>query len=122
MDNYYRSGTFGDTSGTAVRALLAEHREAVEFHPAWIPDTFKQLPERTYCFIHVDVDLFQPALDCCNYFFPRLVLGAVMLFDDYGFPGCRGEKEAVDSFCRGKCDAVITLPTGRGLIIKTGDA
>jgi len=121
-DNYYKKGDFADTSEQAVRRLLADFSDNVEFHVGWIPETFRNLPERMYSFVHVDVDLFQPALDCCNYYYPRLVPGGAMVFDDYGFPACRGEKEAVDSFCAGTRDSVITLLTGQGLIIKTAVA
>ena len=42
-----------------------------------------------------------------------------MIFDDYGFPACRGEKDAVDEFFADKPEKPITLPTGQALVIKT---
>jgi len=68
----------------------------VTFHPGWIPDSFAALPERTYRFVHVDVDLYRPTLAVFNYFFPRLAEGGVIVTDDYNWPGGR---KAVDEFC-----------------------
>jgi O-methyltransferase len=66
----------------------------------------------------VDVDLYEPALDCCRFVWPRLNSGGVILFDDYGFPACRGERTAVDEFFAEMDCPVVTLPTGQGLVIK----
>ena len=43
-----------------------------------------------------------------------MVTGGIMIFDDYGFPACRGgEKDAVDEFFADKEERPITLPTGQ---------
>ncbi len=41
-----------------------------------------------------------------------------MVFDDYGFPAARGEKEAVDEFFAGKPEYPLALPTGQAIVIK----
>jgi len=43
-----------------------------------------------------------------------------MLFDEYGFPATRGEKDAVDEFLADKPELPITLLTGQAMIIKLG--
>src|SRR5262245_31149915 len=40
-----------------VRRHLAEF-PAIEFHPGWLPDSLAVEPERTYSFVHLDVDLY----------------------------------------------------------------
>ena len=67
---------------------------------------------------HIDVDIYEPTLASCAFFYPRMTPGGILLFDDYGFPACRGEKEAVDSFFADKPESVITLPSGQALVIK----
>jgi O-methyltransferase len=118
-DNYWQEGSFCNESLESVQKLLKEYQSFITFHPGWIPDTFAALPEKRYAFVSVDVDLYQPALDCCAYFYPRLTPGGVMVFDDYGFPACRGEKDAVDEYFSEKQDSPIVLPTGQALIVKT---
>jgi O-methyltransferase len=77
-----------------VRQGLADC-PGVEFHKGWIPQSFESLPERRYRFVHLDLDLHDPTLGALEYFFPRLVAGAVVVCDDYDWPG---ERKAVDAF------------------------
>jgi len=117
-DNEYSQGTFAIESVESVKNLLSDFRNCTDFRKGWIPDTFQGLDDRHYAFAHIDVDLYQSALDCCRYFYPRLVPGGVLIFDDYGFPAARGEKDAVDEFFADKPEAPITLLTGQSLVIK----
>lgn len=117
-DNYYKGGEFSSTSAEDVASLLSGFKTA-QIRKGWIPDTFKGLENNRFAFVHVDVDLYQSALDCCSFFWPRLVPGGVMLFDEYGFPSARGEKEAVDEWFAGQQDQPISLISGQCMILKT---
>jgi O-methyltransferase len=100
-DRWFSEGDYATRSLEAVEELLGEFRDAIDIRCGWIPETFRGLESERYAFAHMDVDLYQSALDCCNYFYPRLVPGGVLLFDEYGFAAARGEKDAVDEFfCR----------------------
>ncbi len=90
----------------------------MEIRRGWIPETFRGLENNRYAFAHLDVDLYQSTLDCCKYFYSRLVPGGVLLFDEYGFAPARGEKDAVDEFFGDKPESPITLPTGQAIILK----
>jgi O-methyltransferase len=59
------------------------------------------LPQRTYRLVHVDVDLYVPALECLRYFGPRLVRGGILLLDDYGAAACPGIRQAADEYLAG---------------------
>ena len=83
------------------------------------PETFDGLEAGRFSFVHVDVDLYQPTIDCCHFFYPRLVPGGMMVFDDYGFPACRGEKDAADEYFSDKAEKPFVLPTGQGIVIKS---
>jgi predicted O-methyltransferase YrrM len=69
----------------------------IEYFPGWIPHAFPKEAAAPCRFVHVDVDLYQPTRDSLEHFWPRLVPGAVMICDDYNWPGGR---KAVDEFCR----------------------
>jgi len=58
-------------------------------HPGWIPSSFVGQPERTYRFVHIDVDLYEPTRDCLSYFLPRLAKDGIIITDDYSWPGAR---------------------------------
>jgi len=85
----------------------------VEFHPGWIPQSFAGLPERRYRFVHLDLDLHDPTLAALEYFFPRLVAGAVVVCDDYDWPG---ERKAVDDFCARRGLTVTTTEHGQAVL------
>ena len=98
--------------------MLSEFADVVEIHKGWIPDTFARLDDRTYALAHIDVDLYRSALDCCEYFYPRLTAGGVLLFDEYGFADAVGERDAVDEFLADKPESPIVLPTGQAIVLK----
>lgn len=84
----------------------------------WIPTCLQPAKGDRFRFVHIDVDLAQPTTDCLEFFYPRLVPGAVILLDDYGFASCPGARGAVDRFFNEKPEQVIELATGQAFVIK----
>jgi O-methyltransferase len=117
-DRWFSEGEFSVGSVEAVEHLLSDFRSMIDIRCGWIPETFRGLENNRYAFVHVDVDLYQSNLDCCNYFYPHLVTGGVLLFDEYAFAAARGEKDAVDEFFSDKLESPITLPTGQAILLK----
>jgi O-methyltransferase len=117
--DFYQRGNFNETSFEGVSELLKPFSQTVELRKGWIPATFTGLEHLKFSLAHVDVDIYEPALACCEFIYPRLVPGGVMVFDDYGYPACRGERNAVDKFFADKRQPVISLPSGQALVIKT---
>lgn len=116
-DTHYKRGQFSNTSLEAVAGLLSEFK-FVQIRKGWIPETFKGLEDSRFALVHIDVDLYQSARDCCSFFYPRMVRGGVMLFDEYGFPATRGEKDAVDEYFARLPEKPISLISGQCTIIK----
>jgi len=111
------AGDFADISLAAVRQLLAGY-ERLYFHPGVFPATLTpELETTSFCFVHVDVDIRRSVADSCAFFFPRLVPGGMLLFDDYGFPSCPGVRRAVDDYFSESGLQPIYLPSGQALII-----
>ena len=116
--DFYRKGEFNETSLEAVSELLSPYSHCVALRKGWIPASFIGSEHLQFSFAHVDVDIYDPALACCKFIYPRLVSGGIMMFDDYGYPACRGERNAVDEFFADKGHPVIVLPSGQALVIK----
>lgn len=89
-----------------------------EFFRGWIPDRFAEVARRDFCFVHIDVDLFQPTHDSIAFFYPRMTKGGILLFDDYGYATCPGATKAVDEFMAGKAEPIVNLSAGGAFIIK----
>jgi O-methyltransferase len=111
-------GDFGDTGVAAVSALLAPFRFA-KLHQGFIPDTFAGLENKTFSFVHVDVDIYSTTLDCLRFFYPRMCTGGIVLFDDYSVRIYeRAEKAAVDEFFADKREKPFVLSNGQAFVIK----
>jgi O-methyltransferase len=94
LNDMMQPGGFACSEAAVRQNLSAFH--GITYHPGWLPDSLKCEAERSYRFIHVDVDLYEPTLGVLEYFYPRLVPGGLILTDDYGWPGAR---QAFDEFC-----------------------
>lgn len=115
--DFHKRGDFDDTSIEGVKKFLAGGGN-VSFYKGLFSETLPSLAEGTYCFVHIDADLYSSILECCQYFYPRLSAGGILVFDDYGFISCPGAKKAVDEFFTDKPEKPVYLFTGQCLIIK----
>jgi hypothetical protein len=59
-----------------------------------------------------------PEIAAAEYFWDKLVPGAVIVLDDYGWKIHYEQKEKFDRFAARKGVRVLALPTGQGLIFK----
>ena len=91
-------------------------RVRVVFHPGWIPDKFADVDEKKFCFVHIDVDLYEPTRASLAFFGERLTPGGILICDDYGFETCPGARLAMDEYAGAVRKPVVHLPTGQGII------
>ena len=117
-DEPYNAGDFNQTSAASVEKLVAPTGAKTVFHVGFIPDTFVDAGIDRLAFAHIDVDLYQSVLDSIAFVYPRLVPGGLLVFDDYGFPGCVRAREATDQAFKTLREKPIYLPTGQALVIK----
>jgi O-methyltransferase len=117
--NYHSEGEYSDTIYEDVKSLFSQ-QDYVKVVKGVFPHSVENdnTYPKQYCFVHVDVDLYQSAKDCCEYFYRLLVPGGVMIFDDYGFGTCPGVRQAVDEFFKGR-HGHFYVPTGQYVVIKT---
>lgn len=114
--DYWRKGDLSCGEET-IRDNLKMFTD-VHYYKGWIPTRFQEVSDVMFCFVHLDIDLYQPTWDSLNFFYERMVPGGIILCDDYGFSTCPGAKKAMDSYCSDKPEAIISLPTGQGFIMK----
>jgi hypothetical protein len=112
------AGDFGDTSLEAVAKIMTPFSFA-RLRQGLIPDSLRGLESRRFSFVHIDVDLYRSTLDCLEFFYPRLVPGGILVFDDYGIRIYEhAEKRAVDEFFASRVEKPISLANGQTLVIK----
>lgn len=84
-----------------------------------IPDTLSQIDSDRIAFASIDMNCSPPEVSAMEYLWPRLVDGALIVFDDYAYDGYLQQKIAMDKFASERGVSILSLPTGQGLLIKT---
>jgi hypothetical protein len=99
-----RRGGFADTSYEYVDAKV--HRFGLENHAklvkGFLADTLPEHAERRFCFVHLDVDIYESYKIALQFFYPRCVPQGVILLDEYNDPPWPGCNKAVDEFLADK--------------------
>jgi len=83
-----------------------------------IPEVLTNLNDVRVAYLHVDLNYAAPEVAAMEFFWPRLVPGALILLDDYGFVGCRKQRIAADDWAKSAGVSVLSVATGQGLIVK----
>lgn len=101
-EDLHTKGDFSDIDFDFMVGFFKETLPNVRLIKGFFPDpvVLKRIEHDEFCFIHIDVDLYQSTKDCLEYFVPRLVLNGVLIIDDYGFPSTPGAKKAVNEFVK----------------------
>ena len=101
----------------SVKQNLSEYPDLI-YRKGWIPNCFSDDSELAFAFVHIDVDFYQPVLSSIEFFYPRLVPGGIIVFDDYGSIETPGAKTACDEYCNALRIPVIKLASGQAFIQK----
>lgn len=99
----------------SVQAFLASHNN-VHFYPGLFPNTAGPCADIQFSFVHLDVDLKSSTLCCLDFFYPRMVLGGVILSHDYSY--LDGVRSAFNDFLATRPERVIELPTSQAMLVK----
>jgi O-methyltransferase len=82
-----------------------------------VPGTLNEFPkDRRVCYVSIDMNIVFPEIAAIEFFWDRLVPGAVVLLDDYAWATHAAQKEAFDAFAQAHVAMILTLPTGQGII------
>ncbi len=84
-----------------------------------VPDTLVQVNAEKLSYLHIDMNAVLPEIAALEFFWERLVPGAIVLLDDYAFYGYSEQKHAMDQLATRMSFSIASLPTGQGLIVKT---
>ncbi|MBA4358074.1 MAG: MtfD protein, partial [Desulfovibrio sp.] len=83
-----------------------------------IPASLAQVTSEQVSYLSIDMNCVVPEIAAAEFFWDRLVSGAVMVLDDYGFELHEPQKRAFDAFAARRGVQVLSMPTGQGLIFK----
>jgi len=114
-------GDYWTPGDMSIDARYARERLSTfdaEVHEGWIPGVLGSADVDRLCFVHIDVDLYEPTLATLEWLYPRLSAGGLVVCDDSGFLTCPGARRAIDEFMSGRSDPVLEPPTGQTVILK----
>lgn len=83
-----------------------------------VPDTLPSVTAERIAFLSLDMNCAAPEIAAFRYFWPKMAPGAVVLLDDYGWQGHEEQHAAFDALARELGFAILSLPTGQGVILK----
>lgn len=91
---------FADTSLESVEARVREagFADRVQFLSGLFSETLPSLPNVNFCFVNIDCDLYEGHVECLEYFFPRMMPGGIIYFDDYHSEDFPMARLAIDEF------------------------
>lgn len=91
-DSFYSGGEHKDTNIDFVKDLLKKlNLENTEILTGIFPDQTSQfIQSESIAFCHIDVDVYQSAKEILNWVWPKIPIGGLVVFDDYGFSTCDG--------------------------------
>jgi len=115
--DFYKKGDFAGTSLDSVKSFL-EDCQNVYFYSGCFPGSAQALSGKNFCFVHVDVDVYESVRGCLEFFYPKMSRGGVMLFDDWQWKGCPGVKKAVEGFLKDKPEKPVVTASFQCAIIK----
>lgn len=101
----------------AVTATFGQH-PFIRIIRGSVPDTLQSSNIDSVAFLSIDLNCVEPEIAAIEFFWCKLVPGAIVILDDYGFTRHHAQKKAFQGWSRRTGIEILDLPTGQGLIFK----
>ena len=111
---HWYDNEFSNTSVESIKKLLKKY-DNVDIVKGIFPESGKEITDKKFCFVHLDVDLYRSTIDSLRFFFPRMISGGIILIHDYHSDGIQ---KAFREFKTENLIHVIELTGSQAMIIK----
>ena len=111
---HWYENQFSNTSVDSIKKLLDGY-ENVQIIKGEFPESGKEITDKKFCFVHLDVDLYKSTIDSLRFFFPKMISGGIILMHDYHSDGIQ---KAFREFRNENDIQVIELTGSQAIIIK----
>ncbi len=107
----------GHLKNTSVELVMSKMTfyNMVDIRQGWFPQSADGLENEKFKFVNIDTDLYDSILSGLEFFYPKMVVGGVILVHDYFSMGYVGVKKAVDEFCKKR--GIFAMPIGDDMSI-----
>lgn len=120
-DSIYKGGEHADASKEAVEGLIKKlNLKNVKILSGIFPDeTAQNIDENEkFRFCHIDVDVYQGAKEITEWIWPKLCVGGIIVYDDYGFVKFDGMRKYVDESGEKEDRLIMYNLNGHAIAIK----
>ncbi len=123
-DSIYRGGEHGDADYAAVMEVAGRVGASnVDVLTGVFPDeTGDRVEDRDFKFAHIDVDVYEGARDSFQWLLPRLSVGGIVVFDDYGSTATDGIRSFVDQLHGHPDVAIVRNFNGQAVAVRRSAA
>jgi hypothetical protein len=83
-----------------------------------VPHILAEIPSKLVAYLHLDMNSAVAEVAAFEYFWPLMVNGGIILFDDYCYGGYEPQYHALADLAKRLGVEITSLPTGQGLLIK----
>ncbi|HEV2694093.1 MAG TPA: TylF/MycF/NovP-related O-methyltransferase [Verrucomicrobiae bacterium] len=111
------AGKYPTDTISRVRETFAEVKN-IHIIKGSVPGILSSIKTDKVAFLSIDMNCAMPEKAALEFFYPKLVSGGVVVFDDYGHRGHDLQKQLADSVAANFGNTILTLPTGQGLLLK----
>jgi O-methyltransferase len=113
----HQPGDFSDTNVLEVREFI--NCNNVVLFKGSFPECIRGLLDyNEFAFVHVDFDLKSSVQSALDWFWPRLLKGGSMVFDDFGWYKCPGVEEALIAFADAQKIKIIDGAQYQAVLVK----
>lgn len=107
----------GDYSNTSIDQVMKKmpYPEYVKIYKGYFPESAAGI-EHKFCFVNLDLDLYEPTYAGLHFFSDKMISGGVILVHDYFAENFKGPREAVDKFIAERNKYSI-YPIGDGISV-----
>jgi hypothetical protein len=82
----WKEGMYACSLEQVIKNVEADQRPRIKLVKGFFEKSLREpyaLLAEKFCYARIDCDLYEPARDCLHYLTPRLVDGAILVFDDW---------------------------------------
>jgi predicted O-methyltransferase YrrM len=88
----------------------------LHFHVGIFPGSAAPAQDRTFAFVHLDMDLFEGTFAALDWFYPKMLPGGIIITHDYVV--LPGPTKAFNEFFSGKPEPIIELTGSQCMAVK----
>ena len=95
-ETYHRYATYEQ-----AKRVFAKFKKARLIHGV-VPEILHKTKIKNISYLHLDMNSWRVDLSALEYFWPKLLIGAIVIIDDFGFFGFEKTRKHIENFCKEK--------------------